>query len=317
MRVHRLISILLLIESRGMIKAKDIASKLEVSVRTVYRDIDLLCQAGIPIAASTGPNGGVQLMEGYSGGIRQLQEEDIINLYLCGMGILPDKQSDMSLKLNNAILKLQKSLSAKQSNDLNNLKRRFYFDAEPWWGERKTLHNMDGIMHSVFHSKVINVAYKKHNGDISVRRVHPYGIVVKRMDWYLAAYCEKSKDIRTFKCERITGCEVLEDNFNTPIDFHIEEYWKRSEGVFKASRAEEEIYTVVIKVHNSCADILSELGVYEVKEAEDCILAKVNMYSYEYAVDNLIKNIRYVDIYEPLELRDAVRKELEKILRKY
>ena len=142
MRVHRLISILLLIESKGTIKAREIASKLEISLRTVYRDIDSLCEAGIPIATTPGPNGGIYLMEGYSGRIDCLHEEDIINLYINSMGIIPDKQSDMAMKLNNTLMKLQKSLSPNQISELNKIKKRFHFDDTLWWGNKTVLSNL-------------------------------------------------------------------------------------------------------------------------------------------------------------------------------
>ncbi len=208
MKVHRLISVLLLMESRRTLKAEELASKLEISTRTVYRDIETLCEAGVPLTTTTGPNGGIHLMDGYSSGISNLHEDDIVSIYLSDMGIQPDKKSDMAMKLNNTLLKLQKSLSKTQINSINNIKKKFYFDETSWWGHSKRLYNVDALIHSIFQSKAVKIAYQKYKGELSYRKIYPYGVVVKRMDWYLIAYCEKSKDTRTFKCERIIEYKI-------------------------------------------------------------------------------------------------------------
>lgn len=310
MRVHRLISILLLIEAKGTIKAKEIAKKLEISVRTVLRDIDTLCEAGIPLVTTSGPNGGIRLMEGYSSGIKQLLEEDLISLYLSGIGIQPDKKSIMATKLNNALLKLQKNIPPSQAFDLNNIKNRFYFDDMPWWGEQQSLNNIDILMHSIFQSKILKIKYKKLNGELSLRRIYPYGIVVKRMDWYMIAFCEKNQDIRTFKCERIITAEVLEEEFSIPKSFSIEAWWKKSDESFKKLCKDNEKYTVILRIHKRKADILSNFEVIELQKEDDYLRVMVNMYDYTYAAENVMKYIGYVQILEPIELRTFVKKEL-------
>ncbi len=317
MKLHRLISVLLLMESRRTMKAGELASKLEISIRTVYRDIETLCEAGIPLTATTGPNGGIHLMEGYSSGISFLQEEDIISLYLSGMGIQPDSQSNITAKLNNTLLKLQNSLSQTQLSHINNIKRKFYFDATPWWGNSKRLYHVDTLVHSIFQSQAIRIAYQKVDGELSYRKLYPYGIVVKSMDWYLVAYCEKNKDMRTFKCERIVECIMLVENFTIPAEFHIEDYWKESRQTFKNTCAESENYPVSIRLSKKRADVLSDMEVFEIKEAGEYIIATINMYKYEYAARDIVDIIGYAEIIAPMELRAVAKEELEKSIRKY
>ncbi len=317
MRVHRLISILLLIESKGMIKAQDIASKLEISLRTVYRDIDSLCEAGIPLATKPGPNGGIYLMEGYSGGIDPLKEEDIINLYISSMGIIPDKHSEMALKLNNTLIKLQKNFSPNQISNLNKVKKKFHFDDTLWWGKSHKMNDIDIIIYAVLQSKGLEITYTKLSGTTSTRRVHPYGIVVKRMDWYLVGYCEKNKTIRSFKCDRIMESKVLNEFFEVPDDFIIEEYWHDAENTFKNTCMQKEKYPVVIKLDKSKGDFLTNLEVLENKTDENYIIATINMFSFQFAVDDIMKFIRYAEIIKPIELRTFVESELSRILLAY
>jgi predicted DNA-binding transcriptional regulator YafY len=317
MRVHRLISILLLIESKGMIKARDIATKLEISLRTVYRDIDSLCEAGIPLATTPGPKGGIYLMAGYSGGIGHLQEEDIINLYINSIGIIPDKHSDMALKLNNTLIKLQKNFSPNQISELNKVKKRFHFDDTLWWGENHRMNDIDTIIYGVLQSKGLEITYTKYNGATSIRRVQPYGIVVKRMDWYLVGYCEKNKTIRSFKCDRILESKILNEFFEVPDVFNIEEYWRDAEDTFKNSCIQKEKYPVVIKLEKCKDDFLANLEVLDTKIEEDYIIVTINMYGFQFAVDDIMKLIRYAEIIKPIELRTFVESELSRILLMY
>jgi predicted DNA-binding transcriptional regulator YafY len=317
MRVHRLISILLLIESKGIIRAQEIASKLEISLRTVYRDIDSLCEAGIPLAATPGPHGGIYLMEGYTGGIGYLQEEDIINLYINSIGIIPDKNSDMALKLNNTLMKLQKNLSPYQITELKKVKKKFHFDDTLWWGKSHEMNDIDTIIYAVLQSKGLEITYTKYNGATSIRRVHPYGIVVKRMDWYLVGYCEENKTIRIFKCDRILDSKILNEFFQVPDDFAIEEYWSDAGGTFKNSCIRKEKYPVVIKLEKSKHDFLADLEVLEIKVENDYMLVTINMYGFQFAINDIMKIIRYAEVIMPIELRAFVERELSRILLTY
>lgn len=317
MRVHRMISILLLIESKGRMKAKDLAEELETSIRTIYRDIDTLCEAGIPLTTDTGPNGGIYLAEGYTVGIKNLNEQDIINLYLNGMGIKADQQSDMAVKVNTALLKLQKNLSSELNKDLVTVRNRFYVDDNPWWGKKHTLHNMDLLIQGVWQSQKLNITYAKHTGEKSDRIIRPYGIVVKEMDWYMIAYCEKSNSMRTFKCERIVKCSCLSVNFSVPGEFSVEEYWNKSKRLFINDCIQRENYPVAIRLEKRYRNILRNLEIYQQEEANGFIDVTINMHKYEYAIEDILEIIGYVEVLQPPELRTYTKEILDNIAKKY
>lgn len=317
MRVHRMISILLLIEAKGKIKAKELAEELETSVRTIYRDVDALCEAGIPLTTDTGPNGGIHFLEGYTVGIKNLNGEDIINLYLNGMGVKADKQSDMAMKVNSALLKFQKNMSTELNKDLNTVRKRFYVDDVPWWGEKRKLHNIDIIMQAVWQSKKLRIAYKKHGGEITKRDIRPYGIVINEMNWYMIAYCEKSNDIRTFKCERITECQCQIEEFIVPENFSVEEFWKKSKKLFISECSQGEKYPVTIRIDKHRVSVLKNFEIYEIEEDANYIEVTINMFKYEFAKNDILEIIGYVQVLKPAELRNYVEEELSNILRKY
>lgn len=312
-----MISILLLVESRGKIKAKELADQLETSVRTIYRDIDTLCEAGIPLTTDTGPNGGIHFVEGYTVGIKNFEASELINLYLNGMGVKADKQSDMAMKVNNALLKMKKGLSPEVNKDINKISKRFYVDDTPWWGSFNKINTVDVLMEAVWKLKKITITYEKKKGGPSKRDIRPYGIVVKQMDWYIIAYCENSNEIRTFKCDRILECCLLEEDFILPVNFSLEEYWNKSSKEFINSRSEFEKYPVVIKIKKFNDDVLKNFEIYKVEEQGDYIKATINLYKYDYAKDYILGLMGYGEVISPLELRAYAQEELRKRLKDY
>lgn len=236
MRLHRLIAILLLLESRKQVKARELADALETSERTIYRDIEILNEAGVPVVSVAGPSGGFSLMPGYSVNQRDLHADDVINLFLSGIGVRPDEHSEASLNLKTAILRLEKSLPSQYLPDIRVARERFYFDPSMWFEEKLPLYHLDALRDSVWHSRKVRLSHTKipdEGGETTVRVVRPYGLVVKNTDWYLVAYCQWRQDIRVFKVDRIQWVELLEETFTIPPDFNLEEYWREWVQKFK------------------------------------------------------------------------------------
>lgn len=317
MRLHRLIAILILIESRRKMTAKELAFALETSVRSIYRDINVLTEAGIPIAAMSGPGGGIYLMEGYTVNLKQLNGEDVINLYLTGMGIYSNEQTESGLKLKNALQKLEKTLPASYQSDISKAKNRFYFDDTPWWTERVTIPYLETLRIAVWRSQKIFIQYRKVGGTCSSRKIHPYGLVVKNADWYLIAYCEDAREIRTFKCERIFMAEPTEEEFEIPPDFSLEKHWNMQEAVFKQSCREDEFYPVMIKVNMVKKNVLKRMEVISSSQEGNHLILTVNMYSYESACLDVLDIIGQAEILEPEVLRQFVKEQIIQIQKTY
>lgn len=232
MRIHRLIAILTLLESRGRMKAYELASALETSVRTIHRDIAALCESGILIASTAGPYGGFELMNNYTGQLHHLEHEEAISLFLSGIGIQPQQHTEAYSNLMTALAKLEGSLPEQYKSDIRIVRERFYFDPTNWWDDLTVPSCLGVLRQSVLQSHKLNITYRKVNGEVSNRIVHPYGMVVKVMAWYLVGYCEKRRDIRTFKCDRIDNAVMLDDEFTIPRDFRLAEHWKTTGTAF-------------------------------------------------------------------------------------
>ncbi|MBT2287875.1 WYL domain-containing protein [Paenibacillus albidus] len=317
MRVHRLIAILLLIESRGKIKAGELASALETSVRSVYRDIDVLCEAGIPLVTKPGPNGGIFLMDGYTVNLKQLHGEDVINLYLTGMGIYSGGRTESGLKLRNTLLKLEKTLPPAYRQDVETAKNRFYFDDTPWWSERAEIPCLETVRSAVWRSEKLEIQYRKVSGEVSRRTLHPYGLVVKQGEWYLAAFCEEARELRSFKCSRIHTAQTLDEEFRIPAEFSLMEYWSKQEQEFKMSKSSAEYYPVVIRLKAEKKARLTHLEIIQQIEEEESLLLTLNLYSYEYACEHMLSILEYAELREPAELREALKKKLSNLMEIY
>lgn len=317
MRLHRLIAIVLLIESRGRIKANELALALETSVRSIYRDIDVLAEAGIPMVSTPGPNGGISLMEGYTVNLKQLNGEEVINLYLTGMGIYSGGQSESGLKLKTALLKLEKTLPASFQPDIQKAQSRFYFDDTPWWTERTEIPCLEAVRGAVWRCRKLMVQYNKVNGKISTRTLHPYGLVVKQGDWYLIAYCEGAREIRTFKCDRIASVQLLDEECTIPQKFSLERHWKRQESAFKQACKEDELYPVKIRTELRNKRLFQKLEVMECMDEGKQTILTVNMYSYESACSEVWSIIDKAEILEPFKLRQYLKAELKTLQYKY
>ncbi|QVK19129.1 YafY family transcriptional regulator [Mycoplasmatota bacterium] len=317
MRLHRLIAIILLVESRGVVKAKEIASALEVSIRTIYRDIETLCQAGIPLMTTTGKNGGISFVSQYSLDLNHFYGDEVIQLYLTGMGIRPINETETKQKLQNALFKLEANLPDNFKSDIIKVKKRIYYDETPWWGEIKKIKYLELIRKAVIQSIKLKITYLRYQGDKSKRIIEPYGIVSKQLDWYLIAYDEYRKEIRTFKCERIVNIETLSETFRIPDNFSLESYWKNSENRFKKEKRVKEIYPVTVKVNKDHDFILKDLEILDSKLIDNKIIAVVNLYKYEFACIEALEIAGFAEIVEPLVLREHVKTGLTKILAIY
>jgi predicted DNA-binding transcriptional regulator YafY len=239
-RLHRLIAILLLLESRGQLKARELADALEASERTIHRDLATLCEAGIPIQAIAGPAGGFRLMEGYTNHLPQLHPNEAVGLFLRGIGMDPAEQREAHVDLQRALGQLESRLPARYRRDVRVAQRRFYFDPTPWWEGVPVSDHLDVLRQGVWHARKVVLEYENAARKTSRRVVRPYGLVVKTTHWYLVAYCEVRKEVRTFSIYRIASAELLEETFTWPKHFSLESYWKARAREFTTQVADRE-----------------------------------------------------------------------------
>lgn len=320
MRLHRLLGIIMLLNSRGIMKAIDLSKILETSERTIYRDMDILCESGIPILSISGPNGGFSFMEGYKINSNVLESGDVVNLLLSSMGIHSEKNTEMSQQLKIAVIKLENSVSEEHREEIIKAKERFFIDSQPWWGKRIQNQNVDIIKKSVLNLKKLKVNYKKFDGEVSERIIRPYGAVVKNSQWYVVAFCELKNEIRIFKCSRIENIEVLDESFRMAENFYLEEFWETSKHQFvrQASlKVEHNSYPVKIKFYEEKKRILEGFYVLSSMKVEENWVYDIDMVSFQTACNVIFPLSDRIEVLEPIELRSYVIRKINIILNLY
>jgi predicted DNA-binding transcriptional regulator YafY len=222
MRASRLLSVLLLLQNRGRMTADELATELEVSVRTVYRDIEALSASGIPVYADRGRAGGYQLVDGYRTRLTGMTEEEAQSLSLAG---LPGAAAELGLGtvLAAAQLKLYAALPAEQRTRARRIDERFYLDVPGWHRGIERLPKLADVADAVWRNRRIAVRYERWDGSAVDRLLEPLGVILKAGNWYLAARREGVD--RTYRISRILELD-LGDAFERPADFDLLAYWR-------------------------------------------------------------------------------------------
>ncbi|RSS76648.1 YafY family protein [Streptomyces sp. WAC06614] len=222
MRADRLLSILLLLQNRGRMTAPELAAELEVSVRTVYRDVDALGSAGVPVTADRGPAGGFRLMDGYRTRLTGLTDAEAGSLFLVGA---PGPAAELGLgaELATARLKLQAALPDGLAQRSRLVQERFHLDAPAWFRDADPVPHLAAVARAVWAAEAVRVAYRRWNGALRHRELHPLGLVLKGGIWYLAAGAEGA--VRTYRVSRLLTVEATGACFERPAGFDLAAYW--------------------------------------------------------------------------------------------
>ncbi len=226
MRASRLVNVLLLLQTRSRMTAAELAEELEVSVRTIYRDVEALAEAGVPIYAERGPHGGVRLVDGYRTRLTGLTAEEAEAVFLSGV---PGPAAELGLGtvVAAARLKVMAAMPPELRVRAGRIAERFYLDAPGWFQASEELPHLETLAGAVWQSHQVKILYRRgERGGIVDRQVDPLGLVLKGGRWYLVAQAETS--VRTYRVSRILEVTVLSERFERPADFDLADHWDRS-----------------------------------------------------------------------------------------
>jgi predicted DNA-binding transcriptional regulator YafY len=230
-RASRLVNVLLLLQTRSRMTAAELADELEVSVRTIYRDVEALAQAGVPIYAERGPHGGVRLVDGYRTRLTGLTAEEAEAVFLSG---LPGPAAELGLGtvVAAARLKVMAALPPELRVRAGRIAERFHLDAPGWFQPSEDLPHLETLAGAVWQSHQIRILYRRgERGGVVDRQVEPLGLVLKGGVWYLVA--RAATNIRTYRVSRILEVAVLADRFERPEDFDLADHWDRSTAAYE------------------------------------------------------------------------------------
>ncbi len=230
MRASRLLSILILLQLRGRLTAAGLAAEFDVSERTVYRDIDALSAAGIPVYGDRGPGGGFRLLDGYRTRLTGLSAEESEAIAMIG---LPGPAAELGIgaATSAARNKLLVALPGGGGAHADRMAARFHLDAVDWYRGGEALPHLPAIARAVLDQRLLSMRYESWQG-LRDWTVEPLGLVLKAGIWYLAA--AGGGKVRVFRIANIACPTVGETSFDRPPEFHLATWWQAEQARFEA-----------------------------------------------------------------------------------
>jgi predicted DNA-binding transcriptional regulator YafY len=255
MLASRLLSILMLLQTRGRMSAADLAREFEVSARTIHRDIDQLSAAGIPVYAERGRSGGFALMDGYRTKLTGMTQPEAETLFLAG---LPGPAAELGLAdlLGAARLKLLAALPAEVQPNAERIASRFHLDPSGWFRESAPLPSLRTVAQAVWSGHMLRIDYRS-DGEVRTRRLSPLGLVLKGGVWYLVA--QNKARILTYRMTSIVEAEMLEDGVTRPKGFDLAAHWRKASQDYETGvyRGEAEV-----RLSSAGMSLIEMLGPY-------------------------------------------------------
>ena len=262
MRASRLVSVLLLLQARGQLTAGELAAELEVSERTIHRDVEALSASGVPIYAERGSHGGIRLVDGYRTRLTGMTGEEAEALFLAGM---PGPAAELGLGtvVAGAQLKVLASLPPELRARASRLVERFHLDAGDWFRRTQPVPHLGALSDAVWSATRIAIDYDRGEGPAR-RLLEPLGLVLKAGTWYVVAAVDGQ--FRTYRVSRVVGAEPTAERFDRPEGFDLARYWAESSEAYERDVARIE---VTVRVRPDRLDILRDaVGNATVEAAE-------------------------------------------------
>lgn len=232
MRADRLLSTLLVLQAHGKQTGRELASRLEVSERTVHRDMEALSAAGVPVYAVRGVRGGWQLDEQWRTQVPGLDEAELRALLMAQPRVIGDTR--LAAAAERAIDKLMAALPVRMRAQAASIRQRLYVDTTGWWATNEDLSALPVVQDAVTRDRKLAIHYRRRSGEQVERTVDPLGLVAKGAAWYLVA--QTPGGYRTYRVSRITHATVIDAPSVRPADFDLVAYWKSSTAQFMESR---------------------------------------------------------------------------------
>lgn len=322
MRASRLVQLLLLLQTNGKMTASRLARELEVSVRTIYRDVEALSGAGVPIYAEAGPGGGIRLVDGYRTRLTGLTAEEAEALALSG---LPGAASELGLGtvLAAAQLKVDAALPPELRSRAVRMRERFHLDAPGWFAREEPVPHLAALSRAVWEEQRVEMRYEKRDGEVR-RVIDPLGLVLKAGVWYLVALSGRTRSVRTFRVSRVQAVKVLDEPAVRPDGFDLAAQWAASSLAFF-----ETWPTFEVRVRIRGEQIWHLRDVLQPGAAAEAIAsaspadddgwceATLRMESPGGAIHELLRFGGALEVLEPLELRGAMATAAAELAQRY
>ncbi len=315
MRASRLLSIMIILQMRGRVSADALAREFEVSVRTIYRDIDQLSAAGVPVYAERGRLGGFELMEGYRTRLTGLTQAEAEALALAGVGGAA-RDLGIGAEAAAAQLKLMASLPPDSGASAQRISARFHVDPISWYARAEAIEILPALASAVWKDQRVRVQYESWKDNVT-RVLDPLGLVLKGGIWYLVAAVDGKP--RTYRVSSIRSLNVLDQGFQRPFRFDLARHWSGSTKEFEerllGDRAVVKLSPAGVQLLRDVSSAASQAVAADGKpcKPEGWTKARIPVEKMEQAARQLLRLGTDVEVLAPAALRNAIAREARQI----
>lgn len=308
MKIERMLTIIVMLLNRNRITANELAEKFEVSIRTIYRDIETINLAGIPIISHSGNNGGFSIYENYKINHQVLTLNNMSSL----LSVLKDINSTVDdIELESSIEKLENIIPKNKVDSLKLNMEQIIIELHPYGDSPNQKKLVKTLRKAIKQSELLTIDYRNYDNIVSKRQVEPMSLVFKNYTWYLFAYCLLKEDFRIFRVSRIS-------------DFHIENqsFERREKSYHEITTLLNEqttMTTIVLKVSpimkSRVEDVFNKEDITVLETGE--LLVKATLPEKEWLFSLIFSFGEYVEVLEPKELRQKIAYKLKLMNEKY
>lgn len=308
MRIDRMLAITILLLNKNRVNARELADKFEVSIRTVYRDIDAISMAGIPITSYSGKQGGFGIIDSFKLDRQLLTMKDLLAILSALKGInvtLEDKELD------SAIEKITCLIPDDKTNLLEDHMQHISIDILPWGYKKSQQKYLKCIHNSITENKIIEFQYENGKGEIRQRKIEPMTLIFKGYAWYLFGYCLFRNDYRLFRLSRMNEVIISDEKF--------ERKEKTYKEFFRESYQSANLVDVTLKFSNKVKQkVIEYFGEDKINTQNDgSLIVKFTYPEDDYLFSIILGFEEHVELLEPAYMRTKLKEKAEKIFALY
>jgi predicted DNA-binding transcriptional regulator YafY len=319
MRADRLLSILILLQTQGQLTAQELAAELEVSERTIYRDMDALSTAGVPVYAERGPGGGCSLLDSYRTNLTGLTRDEVRALFMLSIPA-PLAELGVERDLKAALLKLSAALPDVFRPEGARAQKRIHLDSSVWFQKEEHTPHIHTIQRALWEDRKLRLTYSLAFDAQVEHLVDPYGLVAKANIWHLV--CSRDGFITVIRLPDVLDAQLSESKFSMPADFNLVEFWTAWCSKYESNRPQ---FPVQVRIK---AELLKMLKFFRDPilsgdrdgteiDADGWQTMTIHFETFEEARKQLLNFGGAVEIIKPQSLRRSVQDFAEQIVQVY
>ena len=304
MKIDRLVSIIMILLDKKRIGAQELADMFEVSPRTIYRDIDVINMAGIPIRSTPGVGGGFEIMQEYKIDNKFFSADDLSALL---MGLSSLSSLVRGDEIVHALAKVKSFIPAERAKDIESKANQINIDLSHWTGSSNIRTYLEIIKSALQKNQLLLFEYVAHYGNKTVRTAEPYQLVLKGSHWYLQGYCYIRNDFRLFRISRMSNLKILNENF-TPR--------KYQKPILDFSEILETMQIKIkLRIHKSIVDRVLDYCTYEnfLPDGDEYYIVDFPFVENDYYYDILLGFGNKCECLEPPHIRQNMKGKIHDI----